>query len=154
MNLIYASGTITICTDHQTLFEYISNLENDKFWRKEINFTTMSSLPELGVLATEDSFLSKKVPNHILSLKCIEFQNNSCIVYETSPKSKFYLKSTRKVETISKKESRLIYTIEFDASVVKHGLGIGLPKFLIEFVTKSDMKKYLKKLKVILEKEF
>jgi len=153
MAIIFTSDTINISTDYKTVFEYISNLENDRFWRKEINSTTMSSKPQTGVMATENSFLSKRVPNNVLILKCIELLENKHIVYQTLSDSKFYLKSVRKVESISENESKVTYTIEFDNSIVKHGLGIGLPKFIIDMVTKSDMKKYLKKLKAVLESQ-
>jgi hypothetical protein len=43
------------------------------------------------------------------------------------------------------------YRLQFDPAVVKHGLGFGLPRFMVHFYTKSTMKKYLAALKGILE---
>ena len=144
---------ITIYKDSKTVFDYISNLENDKFWRKEINSTTMSTKPQLNALAVESSFLSKRVPGNILNLICTEFSENKKIVYQTLPDSKFFIKSIREVEAISQNESRVIYSITFDKSIAKHGLGFSLPSFIIKWAANNDMKKYLAKLKTILEKK-
>lgn len=132
----------------EEVFNFISNLENDKIWRKEINHTSMNSKPQLNARATENSFLSKRVPNHILELQCIAFEENKKIVYETVFGSKFYLKSTREVESVSANETKFTYTLEFDTSVVKHGLGFSLPTFLVKMVAKGDMKKYLLELRI------
>jgi uncharacterized membrane protein len=149
--IIKITHAISILVDCRTVFDYISNLENDKFWRKEINSTTVSAKPQLNTVATESSFLSKRVPNNILTLKCTAFVENQQVVYQTLPDSVFYLKSDRKVEAISQNETKVIYAIEFDKSIVKHGLGFTLPVFIVEFVAKNDMKKYLTKLKTIVE---
>jgi hypothetical protein len=149
--MIKVIATITISTDLKTVFDYISNLENDKFWRKEINDTTMATKPQLNARATESSYLSKRAPNNILQLICTDYLENKQIVYQTIPDSKFYLKSDRQVEAISQNETRVIYNIEFDKSIVKHGLGFNLPSLIINVVAKADMKKYLKRLKNVLE---
>jgi hypothetical protein len=60
MTNIIATGQIDILSQDKVVFNYISNLENDRFWRKEINSTTMTSKPQVGVLAIEDSFLQRK----------------------------------------------------------------------------------------------
>lgn len=62
MAKIVTSGQIHIYANHKVVFDYFSNLEHDRFWRKEIISTTMTGKPHVGVLATEDSFLSKEHP--------------------------------------------------------------------------------------------
>lgn len=148
---IQASATISINRDIKTVFDFISNLENDKLWRKEINSTSMSSKPQINVIATEDSFLSKRVPNHILQLKCIDFITEKKVIYQTLENSPFFLKSIRQVEFISPSQTNVTYHIEFDKRIVKHGLGFTLPTFIINWVTKTDMKKYLLNLKSVIE---
>ncbi|WP_435354943.1 hypothetical protein [Emticicia sp. SJ17W-69] len=148
---IQASAKININRDIKTVFDFISNLENDKLWRKEINSTSMSSKPQINVIATEDSFLSKRVPNQILHLKCIDFLTEKQVIYQTLENSPFFLKSTRQVEFISPMQTNVNYSIEFDKSIVKHGIGFTLPTFIINWVTKTDMKKYLVKLKSVIE---
>jgi hypothetical protein len=149
---IKANGTILISADPETVFAYIANLENDKFWRKEINSTTMTSKAQINALAVEDSYLSKRTPSNIQNLVCIEFLENKRVVYQTIPGSRFFLKSSREVEAISTNETKMTYAIEFDKSIVKHGLGFSLPTFLIAFVANRDMKKYLRTLRSIMEK--
>jgi hypothetical protein len=148
---ITVTDFVIISTDYKAVFEYIANLENDKFWRNEINSTKMTSRPKLNALAIESSYLSKRVPNHILQLVCTDFQENSRIIYQTVPESAFYLKSIREVEAISSTQTKVTYTIAFDKSVVKYGLGFSLPTFLVKFVAKSDMVKYLRQLKKNIE---
>jgi hypothetical protein len=149
--IIKATGTITILANSKTVFEYLSNLENDKFWRKEINATSMKTKPQIHALATEDAFLSKRRPNNILNLICTQYSEHERVVYQTMSDSKFFLKSDRQVEPISPNETTVIYSIEFDKSIVKHGLGFTLPTFIVNFVTKRDMKKYLSQLKTVIE---
>ncbi|MBI3235481.1 MAG: hypothetical protein HYZ42_15825 [Bacteroidetes bacterium] len=98
---VFISDTVIISKDHNAVFEFIANLENDHLWRKEINSTGMPSPPKLGTMAIENSYLSKKVPENILQLKCIEFKENKEVTYQTLPDSKFYLKSIRQVEPLA-----------------------------------------------------
>lgn len=150
---INITQSIQISADSKKVFTYFSNPAKDKFWRKEINNTTINSEPKLGAIAREDSFLSKKVPNHILELECVEFSNNKEIVYQTVPGSRFFLRSRRRVEEASGGNTIVTYQIEFSKDIVKHGIGFSLPTFLINMVTNKDMKKYLHELKRILETE-
>ncbi len=152
MNIL-VTGFINISADHKTVFDYIANLSNDKFWRKEINSTTMNTKPQMNALATENSYLSKRVPDNMLHLICTEFVENKKVVYQTLPDSKFFLKSLRMVESVSENETKVTYTIAFDKCIVKHGLGFSLPTLIVELVAKHDMKKYLAALKALLEKK-
>lgn len=151
MIFINTSKKVQIFSDHKTVFDYVSNLENDKFWRKEVNSTTMDCKPQIGSVAIEDSFLSKKTPSNVLNLKCIKFIKNEKIIYQTLTDSSFFLKTIRQVEPITENRSLVTYTIKFDKSIVKHGLGFSLPKFIIYLITKRNMRIYLQNLKSILE---
>jgi predicted nucleic-acid-binding protein len=150
--MIKVSNSITIFKDSETVFNFVADLQNDKAWRQEINATIMSGKTQIDVIATEDSFLSKKVPNYISKLLCTEYIAGKKIIYETLPENIFFLKSVRTIISVNANETTFNYTIEFDKSIVKHGLGFNLPTFLVTFVANTDMKKYLAKLKSILEK--
>lgn len=152
MSIISANSEILIRNNYKQVFNFLANLENDIHWRKEINSSKMNSEPQIGALVTEDSFLSKKVPNHILNLQCIEYTKDNKVIYQTVKESEFYLKSTRIVEEISPNHSKVFYQIDFDKNIVKHGTGINLPNFIINWVVNKDIKKYLNKLKMVLEK--
>ncbi len=148
---IHTQGQITIHKNITTVFAYIANLENDAQWRKEVNETKMNGPAQLGAIAKESSFLSKRVPANMLELVCTEFNLNGSITYTTLPSSPFYLQSIRKVVAIDEQSCTFIYEIHFDKNIVKHGLGFGLPIFLIGMVAHKDMKKYLAKLKAVME---
>ncbi|RYD82865.1 MAG: hypothetical protein EOP53_02455 [Sphingobacteriales bacterium] len=149
--IIEVNGTITISNKAKTIFDYISNLENDRFWRKEINYTLLDSKPGINTKAIENSFLSRKAPNHLVKLICSDYIQNRQIVYQTFTGAKYFLKSERKIELLSENETKVHYTIKFDKSIVKQGLGFDMPKFIVQMAAKNDMKKYLATLKTILE---
>lgn len=149
---INVEGSIIIKKDLKTVFDFIANLENDKKWRKEINSTTMTGKPGINVLAKEDSFLSKRTPNHILNLVCTVYDEHKKVVYETLPDSAFYLNSDRQVLLITAQETQVVYNLTFDKSIVKQALGFSLPTFIVKSVAKADMKKYLTQLKTVIEK--
>jgi hypothetical protein len=149
---IQTKGQIIINKNASTVFAFVANLTNDALWRKEINETKMNGPAQLGAIAHESSFLSKRVPANILELVCTEFNFNESIIYTTVPSSPFYLQSMRKVVVINEESCTFIYEITFDESIVKHGLGFGLPAFLIKMVAQADMKKYLSTLKGAIEK--
>jgi mRNA-degrading endonuclease HigB of HigAB toxin-antitoxin module len=111
----------------------------------------MTAKPQINVKATESSYLSKRTPSHILDLICTTYMENKQIVYQTLPASKFFSESNRQVEAVSPNETRVLYHITFDKKIVKQGLGFNLPTFIIYLVAKTDMKKYLTKLKSVIE---
>lgn len=148
-NHIIATGIATFNCTNETLFNYVADLGNDKNWRSEITRTDTNGLPTLNCVATEHTFLSKKLPDHINVLVCRQFEDGKRIVYETESTAAFYLKSDRTVGSHGA-GSRFTYVVAFDAGIVKHALGFGLPKWLIAWKTKSDMKKYLSKLAGVL----
>jgi hypothetical protein len=149
---IKIEDSIIISRDINAVFDFISNLENDRYWRKEINSTMMKGKPQVNTEATEDSFLSKRKPNHLSNLICKVYQENIQIVYETIPGSNYFLRSNRQVAPVLQNQTKLTYTVEFDKNIVKYGTGFALPEFIIHFVARRDMKKYLARLKQVLER--
>jgi len=152
--IIEVTRTICIKKDSATVFNYFSDLRNDKEWRSEINETkVLNPDPSIHTIAHEDSYLSKKVPNYVAKLICLAYVPNRRIVYQTMPENRYFLRSIREVDNLSDLETRITYSLKFDKAIVKHGIGINLPRFLVNYVTNSSMKKYLKKLKTVLEAE-
>lgn len=152
-DLIITQGTILINKNVESVFDFFANPSNDNLWRTEIIKSTHNGTLQLGALVSEYSYLSKKASNNLVELKCIEFDKNKIAVYETLNSAKFYLKSQRQVKSVSNNSTEVIYTLYFDKSIVKFALGFALPKFIISLKANSDVKKYLKQLKIILEKE-
>ncbi|MBC5992381.1 SRPBCC family protein [Pontibacter cellulosilyticus] len=153
-NMIDVTHSIVVHQNIEQVFDYLSDLRHDKEWREEINTTTVAdTIPGLNTIAVEDSFLSKRVPNYIKKLQCTEYVKNASVVYQTFPDNDFFLRSSRKVELLSANETRIIYQLEFHKAIVKFGLGFNLPAFIVALVTRTAMKKYMNKLKNILENE-
>lgn len=84
-------------------------------------------------------------------MKCVKFDKNEIVVFETSRDARFYLKSQRMVKAASDHSTEVIYELDFDMGIVKFAMGFSLPRFIIIWKAKSDMKKYLRKLKELLE---
>ncbi|MBS1732658.1 MAG: hypothetical protein JST02_05125 [Bacteroidetes bacterium] len=151
--LIKANKEIIVHNSLEKIFDFYSNPANDYLWRKEINQTELKGDLHLGTHAYEYSKLSTKKANNLVVLEFTEFKRNETVTLQSIKDSRFYLKSVRTVQYISENRTRLIYEIEFDSSIVKYALGFNLPKFIIAMKTNFDMKKYLSKLKSILEPE-
>jgi hypothetical protein len=151
--LIKIRGSILVNRSVDSVFNFFANPSNDKFWRSEINQSTLEGSLQLGVLISEYSHLSKKVSNNLLELQCVQFDQNKIAVFETNEKSQFYQRSERQLNVISDNKTEIIYTLTFDINIVKFALGFALPKFIVSLKANSDMKKYLKQLKTKLEND-
>ncbi|MCA0430582.1 MAG: hypothetical protein LCH32_08765 [Bacteroidetes bacterium] len=150
---IKTTGVILVNRNVEKVFDFFSNPSNDKLWRTEINKSILDGQLQLGVSISEYSYLSKKVPNNLIELKCIEFNKNKIAIFETLNNAQFYLKSVRQVRAISNKTTEIIYMLTFDSNLVKHAFGFTIPKFIISYKAKSDIKKYLQLLKTKIEND-
>ena len=151
--LIKITGTILINKSVESVFDFFVNPSNDIFWRTEINKSILNGTLQLGVKISEYSYLSKKVPDNLIELKCIQFDKNKLAIFETDKTSQFYLRSQRQVKAISDNTTEVIYTLDIDIGLVKYALGFSLPKFIVLFKAKRDMKKYLRHLKTKLDND-
>jgi len=151
--LIKTTGTILVNKEAESVFDFFANPSNDKFWRTEINKSMLNGTLQLGVKISEYSYLSKKVPDNLIELKCIEFDKNKLAIFESDDNAEFYIRSKRQVKAISDNTTEIIYTIDFDIGLVKYALGIALPKFIVSFKADSDIKKYLRQLKTKLNND-
>lgn len=120
--LIKTTGKILVNKKADDVFDFFVNPCNDYLWRTEINQSTIDGKMQLGVTVSEYSNLSKKAPNNLLKLKCVLFEKNKTVTFETTNNDTFYLKSQRQVEAISDNITEVIYSIDFDiAMALLHG---------------------------------
>ena len=151
--LIKITGTILVNKNVETVFDFFANPSKDKLWRTEINQSQLEGILQLDVIVAEYSYLSKKASNNLVELKCVKFDKNKIAVFETLDSAKFYIISERQVRSVSSNTTEVVYSLSFDKSIVKFALGFSLPKFIISLKAKSDMKKYLRQLKIKLEND-
>ena len=151
--LIKTTGTILVNKRVESVFDFFANPSKDIFWRTEINKSTVDGILQLGVAVSEYSYLSKKAPNNLVELKCIQFDKNKIAIYETPENAPFYIRSQRQVNAISDNTTEVIYTLDFSIDLVKYALGFHIPKFIISFKANRDIKNYLRQLKTKLEKD-
>jgi hypothetical protein len=150
--LIITTGTILVNKNIESVFDFFADPSNDNLWRTEINQSNVDGQLQSGVTVSEYSYLSKKAPNNLVILNCIQFDKNRIATFETPDNANFYLKSQRQVKAVSGNITEIIYTLEFDPAIVKFALGFALPKFIISLKANADIKKYVRQLKTILEK--
>ncbi|OYU82760.1 MAG: hypothetical protein CFE24_14305 [Flavobacterium sp. BFFFF2] len=148
---IKSSGSILLNQHIDTAFTFFANPSNDPVWRTEINASTLNGTLEVGVEVSEYSFLSKKAPNNLVELLCVQFETNKAAIFETPNGAPFYLRSERQVTAISGNKTAVFYQVEFDLDLVKYAVGFSLPAFIVSFKASSDLKKYLRQLKMVLE---
>lgn len=148
---ISVSAKILVRQNTETVFNYFANPANDKHWRKEVNDTLLHGSLQAGVTVSEYAYLSKKAPNNLIELTCMQFDRNSIAVFETPDNAPFYEKSQRQVRAVSNNTTEITYTLYFDKDMVAFALGFALPRFIIAFKANSDMRKYLHQLKTKLE---
>lgn len=151
--LVKATGAILVNKKAESVFDFFANPGNDSLWRTEINKSTLNGTLQLGVTISEYSYLSKKVPDNLIELKCVQFDKDKLAIFETPDNAQFYIRSQRQVKVISDNTTEIIYTLDFDIGLVKYALGFALPKFIVSFKAHSDMKKYLRQLKTKLEND-
>ncbi|WP_276483533.1 hypothetical protein [Paraflavitalea pollutisoli] len=151
MDLINVSGTILINNDVTTVFDFFANPANDALWRKEINKSEVAGPLQEGVTVAEYAYLSKRTPNNLLELTCVQFIPNDSAVFETPGHSMFYLKSQRSVRSAADHATTVDYQLEFDKSIVAFAVGVSLPRLIISWKANRDLKKYLQQLKKCLE---
>lgn len=149
--LIKISRTILISRDVENVFVFFANPSYDHLWRAEINKSILDGVLELGVTASEYSYLSKKASNNLIEMKCVQFDKNKIATFETTNSSRFYLKSQRIVKVVSENTTEISYKLEFDKGIVKLATGFNLPSFIISWKANIDAKKYLLQLKRQLE---
>jgi len=149
--IIKTCGTILINKKVESVFDFFANPSNDNLWRKEINKSTIHGTLQSGVTISEYSYLSKNAPNNLIELICVQYDKYKVAVFETRDNGQFYLKSQRQTKAITVNTTEIKYNIDFDIDIVKFALGFALPKFIVSYKAKSDIKKYLIQLKKQLE---
>ncbi|MEZ0453756.1 SRPBCC family protein [Sphingobacterium thalpophilum] len=149
--IVTQSLSIEIAAERRKVFDYIADLRNDKYWRSEVNGTSITGEVQVGAVALEDSRLSPKVPSYLRKLRCTEWVDQTRVVYTSSTDESYFLRTLRTVHDNDRGGTRVCYTLEFDSAVVKVGLGFSLPHTIVNWVTKRAMRRYLRTLKRNLE---
>lgn len=153
-NKIYLSSSIQIRKNTSDVFNFISDVRNDKLWRSEIIKTEIDTFPLLNNSSIiEYTKLSKKQPNHPLVFQIISLQPNKLFQMETIEGSPFWEVSQREVEYLNNGVTQFTYCVNFDAKILKFALGFYLPQFILRHYLKSVTKQYLRKLKNVLEEK-
>jgi hypothetical protein len=141
------SGELVVNKPLPIVFGYFADMCNDQFWRDEVKKTTANGVPELNCLVQQATELNKSKPLYTASYVCNKFIANDTIVYETTTESEDWQRNIRKCEAINDVSTRIVYTVEFEKNIIKHGMSVVPPSFMVEMFLTTTIKKYLQQLK-------
>lgn len=146
-----SSGEIVISKPVATVFSYLADMRNDQFWRDEVKHTTAESGPGLHCQVQQQTELNKNKPLYSASYICNKFIANEEAMYETTTDSTDWQRSIRHVQAIDASTTKVLYTVEFERNIIKHGMSVVPPSFMIDLFLTATIKKYLQQLKDKLE---
>ena len=79
--LIKTTGTILVNKSVDSVFDFFANPINDHLWRTEINKSNLNAELQQGAKIYEYSYLSKKAPNNLIELKCLQYDKNKFAIF-------------------------------------------------------------------------
>ncbi|GAA4361940.1 hypothetical protein GCM10023185_29350 [Hymenobacter saemangeumensis] len=152
--IITARRSIIINAPLAAVFAFAADLRNDAQWRAEVHGTELSTPQPLpGSVATEDAFLSAKVPHSIKRLLYLRYDDGQLMRCTTEAGDPNWLSMERRFQRVGTQATRLEYALEFERKVVDEAMGFAPPLWFLRWYTNWMMGRYLRKLKGLLEAE-
>lgn len=151
LELVQSTGEVTISAPIDKVFDLVSSPMNDHLWRSEVNdMTTNNDDVVVGSWFREDAWIGIR-KNFITTTAVIEIDAPYKVIFETPAGSPFYLKSQR-FFTEDKGKTTFKYVVDFDRKMIKETFGLNVSPQIVMKLYSFQMKRYLNKLKKILEK--
>lgn len=136
----------------ERVFAYVADLRNDAQWRQEINKTTLdAAAPALGVVATEDAYLSGKQPHALSRLAYMAFEPNRYVRCTAPADNPTWTDVVRRFRETELGATEFVYELSFEQKVVQQALGFAPPLWFLRWYTGWMMSRYLRRLKQQLE---
>lgn len=150
--MIRSTGSILIQRKVEEVFRFFADPTNDPQWRTEVTRTTRTGEPGAGTTVQEHSYLSKKAPDVVVELRCVQYEENERAIFETPDGAPSHRRSERRVSARPDGTTEVVYTLAFDTAIVKEALGFALPRYIVALKAGHDLKRYLRRLKAVLER--
>ena len=150
MELVQSTGSIDIKAPIDKVFDLVSSPMNDHLWRSEVNdMTTNTESVEVGSWYREDAWIGIR-RNFITTTAVVEIDAPNKVIFITPKESPFYLKS-RRFFTHEDGVTTFRYVVDFDRRMIKETFGLNVSPKVVMKLYSFQMRRYLKKLKNILE---
>ena len=143
-------ASIEIKAPPEVVFELAADTTNDYLWRDEVHQITASGPFEVGTKYLEDAALGIH-KHYYTEVSLVELEQPFKAVYVTTKENPYYLKSSRMVKKISNNLTRLTYHVVIQKEMIQSITGLPLPAGLTSLVYSARMKKYLRKLRNVIE---
>jgi hypothetical protein len=148
---IILNQSIIIKALPEMIFDYVSNLNNDPLWRSEVAKMELLDEGKLGTVVIEYitvyKFFHMTTPVEVLKMnRPMEFEIESL---NTHP---YWVHCRRTIEKVDEEHSKISVQLSFTLDNLKQAFPVLPPKQMVYHWYNPRMKRYLKKLKKILEK--
>jgi hypothetical protein len=142
--------SVNINASIEKVFDYIADGTKDPTWRDEVNEMILYGEVAVGTLQIEKSKLGKH-DNYETPTDITVLERPYKIVLETPEDYRLWLRSTRIYESVDDRTTRFNYELSFDKAMVNETTPIPIPSIIVKWLYTLTIKKYLGKLKGILE---
>lgn len=140
-NHIFIDAEMLSDLDADSLFLFVSNPSNDVHWRNEV----LKVIWHADKSYSEISRLSSRLNAHeLIFIRKVE-ANQRAFFAQTLHSQDFFQKVFRQVLTLNN-DTRFVYKVEFDQSIINKAMGFSLPFFLVKIYIKKKTKRYLRQL--------
>lgn len=147
--LVRIRAWVQIRKDATSVFAFFGDMLRDPEWRNEIR----SCDKPAANLIRQFSYLSPRQPAFRQDYNIEVYDAGKMeLLARAIPGSPHFQDSFRKVEALSDSTCRAIYEISFNRAILKTALGFDLPDFLLRFQMNRVCRKYLKAMRILLEK--
>lgn len=142
--------SIEINVSPENIFDFISNVKNDLLWRPEVSKMEVNGDPKHGSEIIEHITIYKFL--HIITPVVIKVLNKpNEFIIETPSTHPTWVHCIRSIEKIENEKSIFTVNLSFSTDNLRQIVPFTPPGKLIIIWYKPRMKKYLRKLKRILE---
>lgn len=150
--IIEVERRVQIAAPLSIVFALAADLRHDARWRREIHQTQLDApAPGLGVVATEDAFLSPGCPHALTRLAYVAYEPNYYVRCTALHGEAAWQDVERRFRAVGPDLTELTYTLRFEQAVVRRGLPFAPPVWFLRWYTGLMMTRYLGQLQRLLE---
>jgi hypothetical protein len=147
---ISLTETISINTLPESIFDYISNVNNDPLWRPEVEKMEIKGETKLGAVIIEYIRIYRFF-RIITPTEVKVFDRPHTFVVETPTAHPSWVQCVRSVKSIDEKSSEFSVKLSFSLNNIKQISPIVPPGSIVRMWYKPRMKRYMRNIKKILE---
>jgi len=143
--------SVVIEASQEEVFEFVANPLNDHLWRSEVNrIESSGEISAVGTEFLENAWIGIQ-KNFITITRLVEYKAPDRALFITVDRNPYFLKSDRIFSSLKDGKTLFTYKVDFDKKMVPKTFGINVRPSIVKKLYGILMKKYLRKLKSILD---